>query len=162
MPTPSEFKTNIFLLLIRGSRAGRLCFVLKSTGFITGRDFSFLTDNGLPSAGIIPSPHHPFLLVVFGSHTPYCPLTECSLATWWNLPAYINHSLSLTPYLEHRLANWNNLSGTRGLAEQIFPDGTSRHPELHASTILWDSLIKRKKPKWLMFSVMLSTCNVST
>lgn len=54
-----------------------------------------------------PHPTDPFLLMDLGSYTPYRPMTEFSLAALWNLPAYINHLLSLTPYLEHRLANWN-------------------------------------------------------
>jgi len=46
-----------------------------------------------------------FFLVVSGSYTPCRPLIEFSLAALWNLPAYINHLLSSTPYLEHHLAN---------------------------------------------------------
>lgn len=47
MPTPSEFKSHIFLLFIKGSRAGRSYFGFQSTVFMTGRELSFLTDNGI-------------------------------------------------------------------------------------------------------------------
>lgn len=47
MPTPSEFKNNIFLIFIKGLKAGRFYFGFQSALFMTGRELSFFTDKGI-------------------------------------------------------------------------------------------------------------------
>lgn len=47
MPTPSEFKNNIFLIFIKGLQAGRFYLDFQSTVFMTGKELSFLTDKGI-------------------------------------------------------------------------------------------------------------------
>lgn len=94
MPTPSEIKNNIFLLFIKGSRASRFCFGLKSTFFMTGKEFSFLTDNVTWSTRIIPSHHHPPLPGGFRESTPpaafwlnfpwlLCGICQLTLSIYW-------------------------------------------------------------------------------
>lgn len=82
MPTPSEFKSNFFLLFIKGSRAHRFCVCFQSTAFMTGREFPFLTDNGTRSSRIIPSPHHPLLSAGFRELHPLLPSNSIFLV-WY-------------------------------------------------------------------------------
>lgn len=147
MPTLSEFKSNIFLLFLKGSSTGRFGFGFKSAGFMTEREISFLTDNGTQSA--IPSPHYPPLSGGFRELHPLLLL---------NFPWLLSGicQLTLTIYWSILLiwnTGWWTATTYLGTGRVSFADGTSRHPEFHINTILRDSLIKRKKPKVLMFSV---------
>lgn len=142
MPTPSEFKSNIFLFT-KVSSTGRFRFGFKSTVFVIEREISFLTDNGTQSARIILSPRHPLLSGGFRELHPLLLL---------NFPWLLSGicQLTLTIYWTILLIwniGWRTATLYLGTGRVNFPDGTSRHPELHANTILRDSLIKRKKPQ---------------
>lgn len=96
MPTPSEFKSNIFLLFIKGSRAGRFYFGFQSTVFTTGRELSFLTDSGiwriissphclLPSGVFWKLPHHHHLPPAVWLNFPWllCGICQLTLSIYW-------------------------------------------------------------------------------
>lgn len=136
MPTPSEFKNNIFLIFIKGWKPGRFYFGFQSSVFMTGTFISY-TQRNMKNHLLTPlSTSIGCFLGVTPPPPPCCCLIEFSLDALWNLPAYVKHLLSSAPYLEHCLANCNNLCGTWRLTEQIFPGVKSRHPELQTNTIL--------------------------
>lgn len=81
MPTPSEFQNNIFLLFIKGLKAGRFYFGFQSGLFMTRKELSFLRDNGIWR--IISSPHRLLPSDVFWELLHHHHLPD---AVWLNFP----------------------------------------------------------------------------